>query len=69
MNGPLANTWILPSEGEEGNIKDVSSEQVLGLSNDATDTGTEVVLEDKDISLLGKLSFNEHHFSLTSEAA
>ena len=66
----LANTWTLPSEGEEGNIKDVSSAQVLGLSNDATDTGTEVVLEDKDLSLFGKLLINKPHiFFLTSEAA
>ena len=57
----LANTWTLPSEGEEGNIKDVSSAQVLGLSNDATDTGTEVLLEDKDISLFGKLLIKKPH--------
>ena len=64
----LAKTWILPSEGEEGNIKDVSSEQVLGLSNDATDTGTEVLLEDKDLSLFGKLLIMKPHF-FTSEVA
>ena len=35
--------------------------QVLGLSNDATDTGTEVVLEDRDLSLFGKLLINKPH--------
>ena len=50
----LSNTWILPAEGAEGNIKDDSTGQVLGLSNDTTASGTEVVLEAKDISTLGE---------------
>ena len=37
-------------EGAEGNIEGISSNQVLGLKNDATETGTEVVLEAIDSS-------------------
>ena len=50
----MGNTWILPTEGEEGNVKDVSSGQVLGLLDDATVTGTEVVLEATDLSFSGE---------------
>ena len=31
--------------GAEGNIEGISSNQVLGLKDDATETGTEVILE------------------------
>ena len=38
------------SKGAEGNIEGISSNQVLGLKDDATGTGTEVVLEAIDSS-------------------
>ena len=42
-------TWNM-FEGAEGNIEGISSNQVLGLKDDATETGTEVVLEAIDSS-------------------
>ena len=36
--------------GAEGNIEGISSNQVLGLKDDATGTGTEVILEAIDSS-------------------
>ena len=39
-------TWNIPVfGGAEGNIEGISSNQVLGLKDDATETGTEVILE------------------------
>ena len=42
-------TWNM-FEGAEGNIEGISSNQVLGLKDDATGTGTEVILEAIDSS-------------------
>ena len=43
-----SNTWSIPNVGEIGQIEDTASGQVLGLMEDATLTGTEVVMEPKD---------------------
>ena len=44
-------SWTIPAEHAEDYIEDQVTGQVLGLKDDSTDSGTEVIWESKDIPI------------------